>query len=647
MKTNKFWMCALAMTAFLMGACIEENEEPILPNFPDSTTSYFVEPGDTVVIPLNPTLDWQLFSDAMWCKVDGLFLDTNGKAGDNLSVKFLISDESRGFEESYANITLRMGEESMVIAKITRRALEYQMTISDDITSYDDGQSIIIGTSGTKGLHVKANFNLDAIKINTPQWISVERNENNFRLSVISDSLKYTIDNATDSIVFTKDSVFSTSLHIQYTGMDAKTIQLNQEWINATVTQDGLSYSTMTEAYNAPFEFSVAALNDGYELVLVNEQDRTLSFVSEAESWLSIADDKVGNVCISFDKNDGDIRTAYVFVFPTALSDSLVDEYALGDFMFSEIEGVFIVKDEAKSYFVGKFTQDGVMTVKFSPETQWGLSISADGKTYKNAMSVMTNQVFDSPIKVSIQATNNAYELVYLSYDTNNGYAFMSEADCWIKVQDDEQGNISIGFDANNSIERKAYLFVLTEAMVRMIANNSSNYEEGVINYLIDSEGVKGDCEQYLIAEFTQEGMIDNSFSVINGASGKWEDMPVEAETDSEWLDIAMGYYVSKEKVYHTCLESGRPYIINPMLDKELWNPGVVDGAHIQVWGKSGQQYLASNKDFIAEPAMTEDDLYYYIQYQLYIEEDHIIYFMDANKIALKALVVELAEFEE
>jgi len=82
MKTNKFWMCALAMTAFLMGACIEENEEPILPNFPDSTTSYFVEPGDTVVIPLNPTLDWQLVSDATWCKVDGLSLDTNGKAGD-------------------------------------------------------------------------------------------------------------------------------------------------------------------------------------------------------------------------------------------------------------------------------------------------------------------------------------------------------------------------------------------------------------------------------------------------------------------------------------------------------------------------------------------------------------------------------------
>lgn len=115
--------------------------------------------------------------------------------------------------------------------------------------------------------------------------------------------------------------------------------------------------------------------------------------------------------------------------------------------------------------------------------------------------------------------------------------------------------------------------------------------------------------------------------------------MEVSAESDNEWLDIAMGYYVSAENVYHTQLEFGAPYVVNPMLDIEAWDPGVVGGAHIQVWGKSGKQYLIK-ENFRAEPSLAGNDLHYYILFQTYIEEEHIIYFVDANKIPLKALVV-------
>jgi hypothetical protein len=38
---------------------------------------------------------------------------------------------------------------------------------------------------------------------------------------------------------------------------------------------------------------------------------------------------------------------------------------------------------------------------------------------------------------------------------------------------------------------------------------------------------------------------------------------------------------------------------------------------------------------------MTEDDLYFYMQFQHYLEEDFIIYFVDDQGNNLKALVVE------
>ena len=37
---------------------------------------------------------------------------------------------------------------------------------------------------------------------------------------------------------------------------------------------------------------------------------------------------------------------------------------------------------------------------------------------------------------------------------------------------------------------------------------------------------------------------------------------------------------------------------------------------------------------------MTEDDLYYYMQLQVYLEEEYIVYFVDDQGSCLKALVV-------
>ena len=493
------YVALFAAVAVLLSAC-EEKETPIVPTFPEAA-QHTVAPGDEFMVTFHAALDWQLASDASWCKVDGLFLDTSGKAGEQ-AVKFVISDEGRDFEEDKATITLRMGEQSEVVAHVTRTPIAYEFKVTDGTTDYTDGQSVVIGSTATVTMQVEGNFSIEQLHIgHNAQWLDITRSDNQITLSVLADSLKYTINNATDSLTFVYDNHTLMQLHLQYTGMDARTIGI-------------------------------------------------------------------------------------------------------------------------------------------SPATQWALTVAADGKTYKDGMYSTTQEVYEAPIQVMLTALNDAYELLYVHHEKSTGYAIVDAEESWIEVADDHQGGISINFAENAGAKRKGYLFVLPQFLADSVAAGKDAFLfeelEGVME-------IKAEAERYLIAEFTQEGVIDNSFSVINGA-GKWEDMPVEAETDSDWLDIAMGYCVSAENVYHTQLEFAIPYIINPMIDMEVWD--INAGADIQIWGKSGKQYLV-NEDFIAEPALTEDGLHYYMQLRSYVEEDYIIYFMDANKIALKALVVELAEFEE
>jgi hypothetical protein len=76
------------------------------------------------------------------------------------------------------------------------------------------------------------------------------------------------------------------------------------------------------------------------------------------------------------------------------------------------------------------------------------------------------------------------------------------------------------------------------------------------------------------------------------------------------------------------------------MLSLEVWDPSV-DNGEIQVIGVSGKAYLA-DEDYLIEPTLmeAEGEDHMLLQFRSYIEEQYIIIFVDANKIAHKALVV-------
>ena len=515
MKINKIFLGVAALATLILGAC-DDTPQGSSSSFPTETQTFTASPSDTVAVTFTANSAWQLSSDAMWCKVDGLFLDTSGKAGEQ-RVAFVITADGQSVDTSKAHITLRMGDESGIIAIITRRGITDAIVLGNDSLNYTHGETLTIGTSGSQSVVLrKTTFDSNNLHISTnADWFEVLREDSVITLSVKPELLKYSQCNTTDSICFSNLDVPMMRLNVQYTGMDA-------------------------------------------------------------------------------------------------------------------------------------------YGVNIEPATQWDIQVSIDGATYKDAMYEMTGEIHEAPLTATISVLNDAYTLFYAVYDNELGCTLVeTDSSLWFAVQNDQAGNISIIFDPNEGAQRIAYVFVLPQAI-----KDSLTSANAVADFLFEEiEGkkeIKEECEQYLIAELIQENALADAFSIEHGRENYEVDF--NKETDSQWLEQAEGHGVPSNQVFHTKLEYAVMYKINPKFSSDTWKPDVVDGAHIELRKNDNSVIIDKENvgteerpkifvNYQAEPMMTDDDLYYIMQFKFsYKEEDitdYIIYFVDAQGNYLKALVVE------
>lgn len=518
-KTNLLLLCLAVLSTALFGSCDGTMNGETSLTFPSQTLIEGVSPGDTVLVTFTTDVNWQLSSDAMWCKVDGSFLDTSGKAGED-TVTFVIGDEAHTVDVAKANISLRLGDETRVITVVTRKGITDAVIMGCDSINYSHGQTLVIGTSGTQSLVLrKATFDSNNLYVSSnADWFDIAREDSVFTLTVKEDFLKYSQYSTTDSICFSDKDMPMMRLNVHYTGMDARSVVL-------------------------------------------------------------------------------------------------------------------------------------------TPETQWDIVVSVDGTTYKDAMYEMSGEIYEAPFTSTIATLNDAYTLYYAIYDKTKGCALVDvDSEQWFAVQDDRKGNLSVTFEANEGSQRTAYVFVLPQFL-----NDSLNVVGGnaVADFLFEEIDekleVKGANEQYLVAELIQENALAGYFSIQRGTyqEGKeLEDIEFVRETDEQWVEIAKSRDVPTNQIFRTRLEIGVSYNVNPKLSVEEWKPDMVGGAHIELERIDGT--IVEEKvnigteekpkiwtNYQAEPAMTEDDLYFYMQFKHGLEEEFIIYFVDAQGNNLKALVVE------
>ena len=125
------WIMALAMMLGVMFvSCSDDNDNggvdtPVFPALQEMNCAA----GESIELSFDANMDWQLSSNAAWCKfVNGEFTETltSGKAGDGQKVQVAVSADGQNYDEdAVAEITMTMGEKSQVVFKITRAKKEY------------------------------------------------------------------------------------------------------------------------------------------------------------------------------------------------------------------------------------------------------------------------------------------------------------------------------------------------------------------------------------------------------------------------------------------------------------------------------------------------------------------------------------------
>lgn len=652
---NILLACVVVLATWTFCSCDDEamGGEATL-GFPTDTLFVEAVPFDTVPVAFNVGYDWNITSDKEWCRIDGEYKNVRGKAGKH-TVEFVISDFGDLFVSDTASITLRMNSDSRVIARIARCATRnYAIEVKDGERVYVDGESIVIGTTGSQVLELDPNFNIDQLRYEFPEWIKMERDGKTVTLNVAEGSLKYIINNEEDSLCLYKDNSVRRSFHVQYAGMSPREIRIDSKIENTLiVSRDGNRAYVDDVRYQLPATFTVTALNDKFDVILLAyAKDSGCYILPEADSWFAV-DSINGNVRLSgIKENAGIERIAHLLVLPQEIADSLDSDDAVLGYLCEPIDGVMSLKEDAEQYRMVTVAQDGVANITITPEAQWGVKVTSDGKGYFDAIKGDTCY---TPMEVTID-TYRGYELICATYDTQVGCTLIKLEESWLDINDDKQGNVSISFTENPDNERALLLMALPLPIVESLNPESSDYWANLSKELfeeVDSlNEVKMDAEKYVIAKFVQEPNEGNSIKVLKKGI---ESVEVTKETDAEWLAIASNPNdslsgVAPGKVFHCSMKLGYSYVINPLIPLDEWGGEGFqeDKRGIEIYDKSGKKYEpGKGNDYVDDYGLMEEIEGNYMLVTLTADrkkmtEEFIIYFIDGERTCLKALVVTL-----
>ena len=654
-KINVLLLCMMALATWLFSACDDEamGSDATL-GFPTDTLFVEAVPSDTVDVTFNVGYDWNITSDKEWCRIDGEYKNTRGKAGKN-TVKFVISEFGDLYVADTASITLHMNADSRIIARIARCATKtYSMEVKIGERVYADGETIVIGTTGSQVLELEPNFNIDQLKYEFPSWIKMEREERTITLNVVDESLKYAINNEEDSLCLYKDNIVRRSFHVQYLGMSPRDIRVGSKLESTLIVSRDAKLAYVDDVRcQLPITFTVTALNDKFDIISLGyAKDGGCFVMSDIDRWFAV-DSINGNVRLSaFRENEGIERTAHLLVLPQEIADSLNSDEAVLGYLCENVDGVMMLKEDVEQYRMVTIAQDGVANITITPEAQWGVKVTSDGRGYYD---VIKGDTCYNPMEVTID-TYRGYELVCATYDTKVGCTLINLEDSWLKVNDDKQGNVSIGFAENPDNERAVLLLALPLPIVESLEPESPDYWNNLSRELfekVDSlNEIKFDAEKYVIAKFVQEPNESNSIKVLKKGV---ESIEVTKETDEEWLKIASNpndslVGVAPDKVFHCSMKLGYSYMINPLIPLDEWGGDGFqeDKRGIEIYGKSGKKYEpGKGNDYVDDYGIMEEIEGDYMLVTLTADrnkmtEEFIIYFLNSERTCIKALVVTL-----
>lgn len=354
-------LAMMIMTAFT--ACSDDDNEGnktvVFPELANISSAA----GETTELSFEASADWELSSNAGWCKFqNGEFLESliYGKAGKQTVTIMTSADGQNYNEDAVAEITLKMGNASQVIYKVTRAKREYaDLVVSDEAGNiYDRTHPLTIkGNTATSPVYTVIKAQAESgvkIGFTNPEWLSYVIDEKagtyQFAFNTANTSglnpkypitgNSYTLTFVTEDATTAKtDKVRKVEIPVVYEGLQRDAIGISPTYLNALASVTGKELSDDTGILEQ-MQSTVTVYNDEFETVIfaatkeVNdegEEEFTYDFNSTVD-WLHAVTGTGSNkdkVTVTADTNrETAERAATVMIFPKAVYDEIKGDWA-------------------------------------------------------------------------------------------------------------------------------------------------------------------------------------------------------------------------------------------------------------------------------------------------------------------------------
>ena len=460
MKKNNIsgFFAALVMGSALFAAsCEKPSEETPAPEFPQLIEKT-VTPGESVTIPVQANLDWEISvpeNGLQWFWIqDGAFqlYRLSGKAGE-AEVVIGVSATEEFDNDRVCEVTMKMGGESKVIARLVRPSKEKHLTVyaavvkDGEVQFNETGDSYLYETeeaesvdmiwTGTEfrlPIKVESNYNWS---IKTPEWARVDVPSDGVgekNLIVYGVPSAYPLDVASGKLQFMSGDKVVKEYVVNIPGCK----DIFSYKMDMSITELEFNYQGQIKVATGFIDGPASGYVSGADGIRVIALSRNESgFSADAPSWLDVNvaeyDRTEGadvlqqrNFTVSAALNEGDNRHAALLFLPPTLTAAASD-------LFEGTE----IKEEYQQYAVPvtQLSSDQEFISMLANPSD----MAAGGATF----AVSENE----DLYNRFGQTRYAYELVYTNqYARDNARMIFTSAVTSYKVFD-ENGFLSMTLD--------------------------------------------------------------------------------------------------------------------------------------------------------------------------------------------------------
>lgn len=359
------WIMALAMMFIVsFTGCSDDDGEdggPIAPVFPELKETN-CGANETTEISFEANLDWEISSNAGWCKfINGEISESimSGKAGKQ-TIKIAVSADGQNYnDDAIAEITLKMGEKSQVIYKIKRAKKEYSdLVITDEEGNVYDAEHPLTIKGNKISIPIYTSLKAQAedgmeIGFTNPEWLTYRINEETgmYEFTFNTDNeeglnIKYPIAQGNGVLVFATadaetaktDKIRKVEIPLIYEGVQADAIGISPTHINVIVKPDGQSIIS-GETTSSELVSTIIARNDEFHIIefvqTYNSAEGAYTYdfsddgdVDWVQSVIGTGENK-DKITLTVESNEGaDEREAIVMVFPKVIYDKIKEDLA-------------------------------------------------------------------------------------------------------------------------------------------------------------------------------------------------------------------------------------------------------------------------------------------------------------------------------